>query len=211
VAIQTYATDNYGYFFDNTGWYALDQMTPGTFTNFARIYLYGRAVKPVGPTQHDSKNDVLFCPTALYGRKSTVPGNGQIIGYFYLPGRSAVTDPNYSNVIPGTGSNLRGWFTREKLNGPYREAPVMMDELTYNTSWGCAAFQLPYSNHASGESWIPDGGNFLYEDGHVEWLNFKWDGTMGGWAPGSQIKLGFYYPGAWQEYIWPAKLTAGPW
>jgi hypothetical protein len=130
-----------------------------------------------------------------------------LIGYYYLPGRDSA-DGDFNS------KGLGGWFSRTKIGGPYRKAPIMSDQLTeLSTGWTCAAEasgrQYPISNHVD-KNLVPEGGNFLYEDGHVEWLNFKWGGSLGVAAPGSQVKCG-YLPSGMSFYLWPTELDKGPW
>ena len=46
-----------------------------------------------------------------------------LIGYQFLPGRDAAGWPNYNDRGLGNG------FTGQKLGGPYRKAPVMVDKI----------------------------------------------------------------------------------
>ena len=72
---------------------------------------------------------------------------------------------------------------------------------------------VPSSNHA-GNGNVPTGGNHLYEDGHVEWLRFKWAGPARGAASASQIGVGCQMPGGsgtYLEYFKPTELDFGPW
>jgi type II secretory pathway pseudopilin PulG len=218
LAVNTYAGDNGGLFFDNTGGGAdgLAWMAPVAFPNFARLYIYGRPNTPgTGHTYRRGHNDVIYCPTdnwCRYYETSGGGGSGVLIGYAYLPGRSSAAYSGY------TMNGLLPWFTRTKMSGEYRKAPIMMDNLQQSSTlpgWSILynGTYWPISNHADGNvNLVPAGGNFLYEDGHVEWLNFKWDGTAGGSAPGSQIQVGIVYPGnLYYYYIVPQGLGTGPW
>lgn len=106
-----------------------------------------------------------------------------MIGYFFLPGRK---DRGPDNEPQGT----LDWFTRKKLGGTYSQAPVLIDRLqglgpkTTNMydpriSWvtdynGKKVFTAVHRRTKG----APQGGNFLFEDGHVTWY------------PGTQVSLG---------------------
>jgi prepilin-type N-terminal cleavage/methylation domain-containing protein len=210
-AINMYAGDNNGLFPDNTGSGAKDEawMSTATFPTFAKLYIYGRPNKPGSGGAQRAHNDVLYCPTDVrlrFYEADKAPVN--LIGYAYLPGRSA------SSAYASHG--LGGWFTRQKMGGPYKKAPIMMDILQqYDTApyWlqSSGGKYLPISSHVGG-GMVPVGGNFLYEDGHVEWLNFRSQspGTPAA-APTSQIQLGFENSDVHYYYMWPKGLGTGPW
>ena len=78
----------------------------------------------------------------------------------------------------------------------------MVDRLQeYYLSWQFSGVNL--SVHR-GNGNIPTGGNFLYEDGHVEWRKFSLGNLKG------TIDLGVQ-GGGWTIYFRPAELTTGPW
>ena len=206
TALIMYAGDNRDYFPDNTQGVDLAWMSP-LFTNFYTAYLYknrpGTAV-----TQRD-KSDVIYCPTDLWHRMYEGANSAStLIGYQYLPGRSA--SGGQYNSVPG----MQEWFTRTKMGGPYRNAPMMVDRMqalgsspTSLNSWldapgGAVAGQFPTANHRGRDN-IPVGGSFLYEDGHVGWRTFKLGNP-------STIAVGGYYNG-WVYWLRPGDLTVGPW
>ena len=225
IAINMYAGDNSGCFPDNQSWgIARDEArmdydsthTSYCMGNFYKFYLYGRPNKPgTSTTGRRGQNDVAYCPLDKWHRATEAGGVTSLIGYNYIPGRAATTSPtsNYDSI----DAKIANWFTRQKMGGSYRKAPIMMDIIqeryVYITisRWAetIPGGVYPSSTHV-GSDMVPLGGNFLYEDGHVEWLNFKFSGTAGSAAAGSQVKCGvkgnYFY-----EYIWPTELSAGPW
>ena len=179
-----YAGDNNGFFPDNTGGYDLSWMSPA-FSNFYSSYL----IKDIRGTTADPRvlTDVLFCPTDQWHRLAEELGitsynTPQLIGYFYLPGR---TNPASDGWNYGT-CGLTGWVTRQKLGGQFRLTPIMSDRLQATGTWNPTAntgtlgwtdtdgtLTVPTANHADlGTGNVPKGGNFLYEDGHVTWFRF---------------------------------------
>jgi prepilin-type N-terminal cleavage/methylation domain-containing protein len=144
------------------------------FTNFYSAYLYKNKPGTVA-TGIRSQNDVIFCPTDTWHRiaEMGIPAPN-IIGYHYLPARADGGGASY-NSVPVYSQ----WYYRKKMGGQYRNAPVMDDAMetsaaniwTITATFGTINFSGPMSNHAAKNA-IPLGGNFLYEDGHVEWAKF---------------------------------------
>jgi prepilin-type N-terminal cleavage/methylation domain-containing protein len=222
IAINMYAGDNSGCFPDNTGTGARDEARMADASTyciprFYRFYLYGRPNKPGSGGVMRGRNDVAYCPVDKWHRmnEAAAAGNQSLIGYNYLPGRLATTAQSADSY---NFAGLQGWFTRQKMGGPFRKAPIMMDIIQerYNFAYGggtwtesIAGGMYPSSTHV-GPSMVPLGGNFLYEDGRVEWLNFKYGGNGGTVAAGSRIKCGVkgaYFYG----YLWPIEIGPGPW
>jgi hypothetical protein len=103
-----------------------------------------------------------------------------LIGYSTLPFRTRPTLANYAQYNTyGFGQ----WFSRTKFGTKYRYAPIMADdiELINNnngkpSSWtaiftGAFNYTGPASAHA-GPGNVPVGGQFQFEDSHVEWIKF---------------------------------------
>jgi prepilin-type N-terminal cleavage/methylation domain-containing protein len=146
-------------------------------TGFFPSYLY----KNVGGNTTAGErvgNAVMYCPTDTWRRAyEASEGVTNLIGYHWLPARSA--DSVYGS-IPAYGP----WYTRAKLNQSYHLATVMADAIETSggsNPWdisfsGAFSYSGPVSNHA-GKNGVPTGGDFLYEDGHVDWI--KYDGAIG--------------------------------
>ena len=149
------------------GWVALN------FTNFFNSYLYKN--NP-GTTTLRSQNDVVYCPTDAWHRNAELDLPAiNLIGYHYLPARIDCGGASYASPVSATYGQ---WYYRKKSGRQYRNAPVMVDAMEtsgannwYNTISKITSFTGPVSNHP-GKNGIPIGGNFLYEDGHVEWVKF---------------------------------------
>ncbi len=88
------------------------------------------------------------------------------------------------------------WFTRKKLGGPYAQAPVLIDRLqaTGPTTTNIYDPRLSWTTDYEGKKVFsavhrgskgaPQGGNFLFEDGHVEWFKgqkVSLGATVGSW------------------------------
>jgi prepilin-type N-terminal cleavage/methylation domain-containing protein len=182
VAINLYAADSDNAFPDNRDGLHLSWM--GTnMAGFWRDYLI-KSGKPTSSRDKKSQNHVVFCPTDEWHRQADTWrfGNASselqpiLTGYFYLPGRVAGSW-NYN------GEGLGEWHFRKKLGGEFSGAPVLIDRLqgigprTTNVHDG----RLTWTTMDAGKSWrtanhphaprsAPTGGNFLFEDGHVEWI-----------------------------------------
>jgi hypothetical protein len=163
-------------------------MSPALNDNFFPVYLYpnhkGTAVGATVTLR--SRNDVLYCPTDEWHRIAEIPHpptDPVLIGYFYLPGR---VNPASSGWDYDNPSGLAGWATRRKLGGPFRLAPTMSDRLqavgswsipankgsvVWTTTWSDGVQYRTASHRNPGD--VPAGGNFLFEDAHVEWRKFS--------------------------------------
>lgn len=177
IALHLYAADHDNYFPDNTDGFHLSWMGL-RMREFWRNYLVdSRRTEDV-----KAKNHLIFCPTDRWHREADLGRNSNaaddqpvLTGYFYLPHRS-LSSWNYD--VNGIGE----WHSRKKLGGAYRNAPVMVDRLQALGSWDIAAgtgslswfndANIPLATHRD-QTGAPIGGNFLFEDGHVEWRN--WD------------------------------------
>jgi hypothetical protein len=180
VAITAYAADNNNFFPDNSGGRDLSWMGP-ELNEFYRAYLYPNHRGTT--TSERVLNDVLYCPTDEWHRYAetgiTSDNDPQLIGYFSLPARQN----NSVNFWDYTGGGIAEWHFRKKLGGPYRNAPTMSDRLQGLGSWNSGANNgnltwswvppgVPTANHRD-RGGVPTGGNFLFEDGHVEWRKFN--------------------------------------
>jgi prepilin-type N-terminal cleavage/methylation domain-containing protein/prepilin-type processing-associated H-X9-DG protein len=193
VAEVMYAGDNNDSFPDNTQGQDLSWMSPFFLSGFYPSYLYRNVPGTTGTPR--ALTDVLFCPTDQWhrlveeenGSASANTSEPQLIGYFYLPGR-----PTSGFATDGWNYNtcgLAGWVTRQKMGGQFRQAPIMSDMLQATGSWNITAntgalgwtdtdggTTVRLANHwDAGSANIPNGGNFLFEDGHVTWYRFDLD------------------------------------
>jgi len=176
VAINAYAADNKNYFPDNRGGLDLSWMSPN-LNDFYKTYLFPN--RRGTTTNERNRNDVLYCPTDDWHRiaeanmvgSDTVP---QLIGYFYLPYR----DNSGGNSWPYNSAGLGEWHFKRKLGESQRRAPIMSDRLqavgngsvTWATIFNGVSVQTASHREKGG---VPAGGNFLFEDGHVEWYKFN--------------------------------------
>lgn len=209
VALTMYSGDYEEFFPDNSDGFHLSWMMP-SMSNFWKNYLLpnSRSTKAGSTTtKQRSQNDILFCPTDDWHRDAeagmiTRDTEPQLLGYFYLPGRrgqAAKADVASFAQARGTAE----WFYRLKLGTEYRRAPVLIDRMqgfsppitdnmydprlywrttsTYNNR---AVFTASHRQNNG----APEGGNFLFEDGHVAWLNGRkvglgaTGGSIGDWV-----------------------------
>jgi prepilin-type N-terminal cleavage/methylation domain-containing protein len=211
LAIAMYAGDNENHFPDNTGPGAKDAAWMAySFASFYSAYLYQNYAGSSTKGQR-ARNDVIYCPTATWHRGNEVVGNvTNLIGYNYMPGRAA----NGGVAVDYNSAGLVQWFTRTKLDSSYRKAPIMMDvlqQLSTTGAWTQALGGTSYimSSHTDGGV-IPKGGNFLYEDGHVEWRKFAYGAFPGNVSAGSMIQV--TCSGSSEIYYGkPSDLDSGPW
>ncbi len=207
VAVNMYAGDSRDFFPDNSGGSGFAWMDQRLNTNFYPQYLYPN--RPGTGVNTRDKTDVLYCPTDEWHRAYEVANFAvTLIGYQYLPGRTA------SQWDYNTPNRLEPWFTRQKLAGPYRNAPLMVDKIQANgssptsiTSWygstGTGTGRFPFANHRN-PAGVSTGGNFLYEDGHVTWRKFDLA------KPQTTIDVGSSASG-WVVFLKPPDIGTGPW
>jgi prepilin-type N-terminal cleavage/methylation domain-containing protein len=158
------------------------------------------------------QNDVLFCPTELWHRayeKDNIKtdNQNQLLGYFYLPGRDRNKPEAKANVQEWTSSTgTAEWFYRTKLNDPnYGQAPVLIDKNqatgpnTTNMLDSRLVWSTPYNGKNiptgvhRGNRLVPEGGNFLFEDGHATWYRpqqISVGGSFGGWECYFKVPIG---------------------
>ena len=185
VAINMYATDAADAFPDNSQGFDLSWIMP-SMSNFWNNYLMRNRH---GKTER-AANDVLYCPTDKWHRayevdNVLVDNVPQLIGYFYLPGRT-----NNASDVLSSAQGTKEWYFRKKLGGPYSQAPILIDRLqgigpvttnvydprlTWTTAYNGKNVLTAVHRVARG---APGGGNFLFEDGHADWV------------PGKKVGLG---------------------
>jgi len=101
-----------------------------------------------------------------------------LIGFFYLPGR-------INNGWPYDSVGLGGWHFKKKLGESQRHAPIMSDRLQAVGSWipgsnnGFVTWATTFNGVAvktashRAKGGVPEGGNFLFEDGRGVWYKFN--------------------------------------
>jgi prepilin-type N-terminal cleavage/methylation domain-containing protein len=208
IGLQMYASDNHGYFPDDSD--GIDVSWVGaTVQKFWARYLN----KDISNGGQKGEFNVLYCPTDQWHRLADLwdtnyTGEPVLTGYFYLPGRNLLGGDSYD--VNGVAS----WVTKTKLGGPYANAPILIDRMQAQGSWSVSANKgsgvtwtvedtvsgktVPSANHV-GPSGVPAGGNFLFEDGHVEWRRFDVNDardtvdlgdTIGAWLCFYKIPIG---------------------
>lgn len=179
IALEMYAGDNDNSFPDNSDGQHLSWMGR-TMSAFWKNYL----IESRETENEKGKFHVIFCPTDKWHRVADLWRNGNpdppqiLTGFFYLPGRT----PNSADYDV---SGVEGWVTRKKLGGRFKNAPVLMDRLQGIGNWSVSnnsgsvnwftesdGKTVPAATHRNRDG-SPEGGNFLFEDGHVEWHNFN--------------------------------------
>ena len=212
VALTMYAADCDNFFPDNSLGRDLSWMSP-ELNEFYKAYLY-----PNRRGTTDSRrapNDVLYCPTDEWHRiaETMIPTDTtpQLIGYFYLPGRAN----GAWNIWDYNSAGLAEWHFRKKPGGLYRAAPIMSDRLQALGSWNASANSgnltwavaflgetiLTASHRLNGG--VPAGGQFLFEDGHVDWHRFNLSNPRGTIDLGSMT-------GSWVLLYKPPNLPTIP-
>lgn len=211
LALGMYAGDCLDYFPDNSQGSDLSWMSP-TLNPFYKAYLFPNYRGTTGNQRQ--RNDVLFCPTDDWHRieETSIASDNQpqLIGYFYIPGRANSS----SDTWPYDSAGIGGWHFRKKMGSQYRLAPVMSDRLqgTLGT-WSLVANKGSVGWTATGVDGkvyktashrnttdVPTGGNFLYEDGHVEWRKFDLNNARATVDVGS-------YTGSWILFYKPPNIV----
>ncbi len=198
VALNLYAGDSQDYFPDNTSGWDLSWCSTNV-QQFWRDYLLPQLLS----TAEKDKFHVLFCPTDKWHRYADLWRNGDpnqatkpvLCGYFYLPHRMN----NAQNGWPYNSAGLQSWHVPRKRPGEeFRNAPVLIDRLQgfgsvgaggsgTNMTWfatGADGQNIPTACHR-GDKGAPTGGNFLFEDGRVEWYQkqaIQVGSYAGGWV-----------------------------
>jgi prepilin-type N-terminal cleavage/methylation domain-containing protein len=182
VGLSMYAGDNNDYFPDNRD--AEGPVYAGTnVIRFWREYLL-KWDKPRNKNDKKAWNNVLFCPTDKLHREADLQrGLSEKVpvfcGYHILPHldvarRGALWDYKIGGI--------EGWHSRTKFGGEFSRAPIVVDRMMADgratsaesveiTQWNWRLSderRLPLSSHAW-KRFEPEGGNFLFEDGHATW------------------------------------------
>ena len=150
-------------------------------------------------TLKKAKNNVLFCPTEKTHRTVEMVQDKQEGGYLYcgyllLPSRP-VEGPIWNYDVAG----IKGWHSREKFGSEFKTAPVLVDIMgagghptkhkKEQMVWKFGKDVI--SNHPT-KSGMPKGGNFLFEDGRVEWKPFR-DISVGSGPKSSLAETIYFY------------------
>lgn len=183
VAVAMYAGDNNDFFPDNRD--ATGVVYAGTnVIRFWREYLLGWQKTK----EKKAWNNTLFCPTDKLHRQADLQAGLSdktpvFSGYHIIPHQDVVLNaPSIDYKVAG----IEGWHSRNKLGGEFLRAPVVVDRVS---AMGFASSEVnvkvvswehgienevvvPHSNHA-GKGLIPEGGNFLFEDGRVAWFRLE--------------------------------------
>ena len=166
-ALAAYSAQCKGYFPNNMEGQHLSWISPA-MRDFVREFL-----QPLNPRDAGlgGARHTTFCPTQDWHRwvrdqnPIVDPKAQELVGYFYLPHRNLLQgDVDYSPAG-------KGWAGKKKFAGPDRRAPIMSDMIqSSSNTWGGSG--QPFSSHCF-RSNIPNGANFLFEDGHVVWMPYK--------------------------------------
>ena len=171
VALSAYAAQNKGSFPDNTRGAQLSWVSPEVKCFLAEFMVDIQGWRADDPGK-GGRGDPTCCPAQFWHRavrERQDPGLGTLLlGYFYLPHQSLVAAGNLG-VADYTPAG-EGWVTRKKFGGPDRHAPVMADMIQCANPDGWGGLGEVFSSHVKGV--IPTGGNFLFEDGRVEWHDY---------------------------------------
>ncbi len=199
IAMNMYAGDNNNSFLDcstGTGAADLSWMPLNADTVFYRPYLYKN--RPGANGKDRAVNDVIYCPASDYHRAYESLNNPpNLIGYFYLPGRDKLGWPYDS-------AGLGEWHYKKKFGTKYRLTPLISDQLqslNYNASRGTVDWvsgSVKLASHR-GQNNAPTGGQFVFEDGHVQWYKFDIKNPRGTIDIGSSA-------GSWALFYKPANI-----
>ena len=209
VAINMYAGDNRGYFPDNSKGHDLSWMSPD-LNSFYKGYLNPNHRST---SQHSRvRQDVLYCPTDEWHRaaETTIAADTdpQLIGYFSMPARENnagnTLELRISRIgrvafqkedrrqIPKRAHHERSFAIRRLMDIAGNAGSVAW----YSTIGGVT---YPTASHRDTKG-APIGGNFLYEDGRVQWYPFKLADARGSIDVGSMT-------GSWVLFYKPLNVV----
>jgi prepilin-type N-terminal cleavage/methylation domain-containing protein len=188
LALNMYAADTDNYFPDNMKGLDFSWCSTNVVKFWGDYLIASKKTK-----EEKEKTHVVFCPTQKWHRlvdagrwnNGSSELNPILTGYFYLPHRDSTKYGSWN--LWGTGE----WLFKKKMNGTYGSAPILIDMLQGQGSPGNGSNTVkattwydvnggkrtPYASHINSRG-EPEGGNFLYEDGHVEWTK-KQNITLG--------------------------------
>jgi type II secretory pathway pseudopilin PulG len=183
IAMISYAGDHQDFFPSNMD--APDIVSAGTnMIQFWRDYL----LRWQKTKEQKAWNHVLYCPTDKWHRRVDLSLNSRenrpvFCGYNILIHMDVV---NLRPKFDYRTSEVEGWLARKKFGGEFARAPIVVDRLLASgraradaviiVAWssqeedgnGELSERIVLSAHP-GRNYEPEGGNFLFEDGHVTW------------------------------------------
>jgi prepilin-type N-terminal cleavage/methylation domain-containing protein len=187
IALNAFAGDNDNEFPDNRDGAGVSWCSTNVQAFWEKYLIpMARSADDINRRSH-----VLFCPTEKWHRGADLLpphtndyGSQLAVGYFYLPYRDTTAPENLTHHADYNVAGAQGWVQKQKLGGPFMKAPIAMDEKQATEQSGDPATlkwfgiyalgpnpnaPVPFSSHVrpSGE---PLGGNFLFEDGRVNWF-----------------------------------------
>ncbi|MFA5292749.1 MAG: type II secretion system protein [Phycisphaerae bacterium] len=149
------------------------------------------------------ENNVLYCPTQKWHRSSYDPSkpesadnvlNSGLCGYYFLTSKASWDTGNLPGGWNfGRNGNVFGgdyWVSKKRIGEKHRDLPIVMDiKQKFITGQAASWYNngIVISSHA-GSKGVPEGGNFLYEDGHIKWVR------------SNETGLGASVAGQWQCY-----------
>ncbi|MFM8358256.1 MAG: type II secretion system protein [Verrucomicrobiota bacterium] len=192
VGIAMYAADYDNKFPDNRDGVHLSWMGTNMAIFWSKYLIPSN--KPRNRNDKKSLNHVVFCPTDEWHRQADTwrVGNANselqpiLTGYFYLPGR---VDGSW----PYNSERIGPWHFRKKLGTELVNAPILVDRMQAMGPRTTNLFdaRLRWTTTDEGKVWgtgnhrgprnVSLGGNFLFEDGHVDWRNGR-TVSLGSWA-----------------------------
>lgn len=213
TAFAMYAGDFSDSFPDNTLGGDVSYMSPVYMNSFFPNYL-GKSSPIATVSGGPARNDILYCPSDAWHRQyEAASGRTNLIGYCTLPYRTSTTMFSYGQYnVFGLGQ----WFARTKYGKAYHNAPVMTDDIELNGgSWLANppltapgySYSGPVSAHFNNNG-TPQGGNFLHEDGHVEWIKFVF-GSLGSYPAIAPAASGATAGNTY--FLYPVANGKGPW
>ena len=167
-ALHAYAAMNRTYFPPNHD--GMDVSWVGQSVKaFMRSYLLQLDIRT--DDARGDRSHITYCPTQEWHRVvrdmsgAITPNGMELVGYFYLPHRQNSS----CRYNPPTNPDGIGWVTKRRLGGRFSRAPIMSDMIQSNLpAWG--GMGAPFSSHFGRGTNLPRGGNFLFEDGRVDWF-----------------------------------------
>ena len=192
IALTAYAASNKGHFPDNREAPDISWISE-TVKEACREFLGMPLVWQ--NTAHEGQPHPGYCPTQewhRYVRQFWGAGGHELLGYFYMPFRG--TPFATYNTMDYTPAG-QGWVTKRKFAQEFKFAPIMSDmKQSLSGQWGGEGqpFSSHYVRNRGAPGPVPAGGNFLFEDGHVEWYrndDILLGGRVGSWDCWYKIPL----------------------